>query len=118
MALPIATRKTAFLAGMSLFVLVMLLGQLKLRGFIPYDADSPELFPFVLGYFLVTACVFVIGLNSFTSKALKTRIPMVYFPTNREGARFLFTVWGRMLIWFIGAVIGAAMFALIEGVLQ
>ncbi|SRR5712691_402576 len=102
MAFPAATKTSAFLAGASLAALAVLLGELKSRGVIPYDADSSEVFPFVLVYFFVTALVFVIDVRSIAPKELKTRFPGVYFPTDREGVRFLFTVWGRMLLWFVG----------------
>jgi hypothetical protein len=118
MTLPIATRKTAFIAGMSLSVLVSLLGILKLRGASPYDADSPEVFPFILIYFFLTVLVFVIDVRCFAPKELKTRIPMVYFPTNMEGVLFLFTVWGRMLVWFLGAVVGGGLLALLGYILK
>lgn len=107
MAFPIATRKSAFIAGLSLSGLVGLLGLLKSLGVIPYAADSPELLPFFLVYFLATALLFVIGVDNLAPKVLKTRIPMVYFPSNKEGFRLLLSVWGRMLVWFLGAVVAA-----------
>jgi hypothetical protein len=110
MTFPVATRKTSFLAGMSLSALVTLLGVLKSR-FIPYDADSRELFPLVLVYFFVTVLVLVIDVRSIAPKELKTRFPGVYFPTNREGVGFMFRVWGRMLLWFLGAVAGGLLLA-------
>ena len=111
MTFPVATRKTAFLAGMSLSALVALLGALKSHGVIPYDADSRVLFPFVLAYFFVTALLLVIDVRSFAPKELKTRFPGIYFPTNREGVGFMFRVWGRMLLWFLGAVAGGVLLA-------
>jgi hypothetical protein len=111
MTFPTATRGTAFVAGMSLSALAIVLSNLKSRGLIPYDADSPELFPFVIAYFFVTVVVLVIDVRSIAPKELRTRYPMVYFPTNREGVRFLFTVWGRMLLWFLGAVTAAGLLA-------
>jgi len=106
-----ATRKTAFLAGMSLAVLASLLGVLKSSGVSPYDADSPQVFPFIAIYFLLTVLVFVVDVRSIAPKELKTRIPLVYFPTNREGVDFMLRVWGRMLVWFLGAVVGAGLLA-------
>ena len=94
---------------MSISVLAIVLGALKSRGLIPYDADSSELFPFVAAYFFATVLVFVIDVRSIAPKELKTRFPLVYFPTNREGVRFLFTVWGRMLLWFLGALTAAGL---------
>lgn len=109
MTFPAATRKTAFIAGMSFSALVILLSTLKSRGVSPYDADSRELFPFVLAYFVVTVLVLVVDVRNNFPKELKTRFPGVYFPTNREGVGFMFKVWGRMLLWFLGAVTGAAL---------
>jgi len=103
MAFPIATRKTAFVAGASLALLAVLLSVLKERDVIPYDADSPQLLPFVVLYFLASVLVYVIDVRSLAPKELKTRFPGVYFPTNREGITFMFSVWGRMLLWFLGA---------------
>lgn len=118
MQFPIATRKTAFLAGMSLSVLASLLGILKSRGSSSYDTDSPELLPFIIGYFFLTGLVFVIDVRSFAPKELKTRIPMVYFPTDMEGIRFIFTLWGRMLVWFLGAIVGGGLLALLGYILK
>jgi len=111
MSFPIATRMTAFIAGMSLSALAILLGTLKSRGLVPYDADSPELFPFVAAYFLATVMILVIAVRSVAPKELKTRFPLVYFPTNREGVRLLLRVWGRMLVWFLGVITGVGLLA-------
>jgi hypothetical protein len=113
MTFPVATWKTAAIAGASLSGLAFFLGILKSHGLSAYDADSPEVIPFIAVYFFVTMFVFVLGVNSFAPKELKTRIPMVYFPTNMEGARFVFTVWGRMLVWFLSAAVTAASFSLL-----
>jgi|SRR5947207_1247211 len=118
MAFPTATWKTAAIAGASLSGLVLLLRILKSHGLSAYDADSAEVFPFLLVYFFVTVFVFVIGVNSLAPKELKTRIPMVYFPTTMEGVRFLFTVWGRMLLWFLSAAVTGASFSLLGHVLR
>ncbi len=90
LALPIATRTTAFVAGASLSIVVAVLSVLKARGVIPYDADSPQVFPFVGVYFFVSVLVFVIDVRSIAPKELKTKFPGVYFPTNREGVGFMF----------------------------
>ncbi len=114
MMLPVATRKSAFIAGASLSALIYLLGALHARGVIPYDPEGPELFPFVLTYFFISALVFVIDVRTFAPKELKTRIPGVYFPTNREGINFMFSVWGRMLLWFLGAALAGLVLALVQ----
>jgi len=108
-AFPVATRTTAFLAGLSLSIVVFALDVFKARGVVPYDADSPQLFPFVLIYFFASTLVLVIDVRSIAPKELKTRFRGVYFPTNREGVGFMFRVWGRMIVWFLGAAIGAAL---------
>ena len=109
MAFPAATKKSAFAAGLLLAVLIVLLNGLKRRGVIPYDADSPELFPFVIVYFFVTVFVFVIDVRSITPKELKTKIPGVYFPTNKEGVHFILRVWGRMVFCFLGVTTGGVL---------
>jgi cellobiose-specific phosphotransferase system component IIC len=113
---PVATRRTAFIAGASLAVLVVLLGVLKARGTIPYDADSPQLLPFVILYFFVSVLVYVIDVRSLAPKELKTQIPGIYFPTNREGISFMFSVWVRMLLWFLGAASAGIVMALVEAI--
>jgi hypothetical protein len=114
MTLPVATRWSAFIAGASLSALIYLLGVLHARGVIPYDPEGPQLFPFVLAYFFISALVFVIDVRSLAPKQLKTRIPGVYFPTNREGINFMFSVWGRMLLWFLGAASAGGVLALVQ----
>ena len=105
--LPVATRATAFLAGVSLAVIVVFLSVLKARGVIPYDADSPKVFPFVGAYFLVSVLIFVVDLRTIAPKELKARVPGFYFPTNKEGVSFMFRVWGRMIVWLLGAATAA-----------
>ena len=113
MAFPVASRSTAFAAGVSLSALIFLLDVLNARGVIPHDADSPLVFPFVLAYFFVSVLVLVIDVRSIFPKELRTRFPGVYFPTDKEGVGFLFRVWGRMLIWFLGAAFTAAVISLL-----
>src|SRR5438876_8680419 len=87
-AFPVATRTTAFIAGASISLLAVSLDILKSRGVIPYDADSPELFPFVVIYFFITAILLVIDVRSIAPKELKTRVPGLYFPTKRWSQEF------------------------------
>jgi hypothetical protein len=96
---------------MSLAVIVVVLSVLKARGAIPYDADNPKIFPFVGAYFLVSVLVFVVDLRTIAPKELKTKCPGFYFPTNREGVSFMFRVWGRMIVWFLGAAVGGLVLA-------
>lgn len=85
LALPVATRTTAFLAGVSLVAIVALLSVLKARGVIPYDADSPQVFPFVLAYFFVTTLVFVIDLRSIAPKETKNAVSRRLLPDGQSG---------------------------------
>ena len=110
--LPVATRTTAFIAGASLAALALSLDVLKARGVIPYDADSPQLFPVLVVYFFVSVQVFVIDLRSIAPKELKTRFTGFYFTTDIEGVGFMLRVWGRMTVWFFGAVAAVSVFSL------
>ena len=112
------TRTTAFLAGASLSAIAGGLSILKTHGLVAHDADSPQLFPFMLLYFFVTVLVFVIGVRNLAPPELKTKVPFLYFPTNRQGWQLMFEVWKRMLVWFLGAAITAAGLALVSYGLQ
>lgn len=114
MEFPKATRVSAFLAGASLALLAIAMATLKKRGVIPYDADDPQLFLLVVAYFFVTVVVFVIDVRSLAPVELKTRIPGVYFPTNRQGWSFMTRVWGRMIVWFVGAAGVGALAAILQ----
>ena len=85
LAFPTATRRTAFLSGASLAALAILLRAPKSCGVSPYNADSPEMFPFIAIYFFVTVILLVIGPQNLFPAGLKTRIALVYFPTDRAG---------------------------------
>ena len=111
--LPDATGVTAFASGASLAAIARTLDILKSHGVIRYDADSPPLFAVMAAHFLLTTFVFVIGLRNFFPRELRTRMPFVYFPTDRSGWNVLLHVWGRMLLWFIGAVTAIFLFALV-----
>jgi hypothetical protein len=107
MALPVATRKSAFIAGASFSVLICLLAVLHAQGVIPFDPEGPVLFPLILAYFFISSLILVIDVRSIAPKQLKTRIPGAYLPTSREGLSFmishLLSVWARMLLWALGA---------------
>ena len=94
--------------------LAILLSFLKERGLISFDADSPQVFPLIAAYFFVTVLVFVIDVRSLAPAELKTRFPGVYFPTDRAGLLFFLRVWGRMLVWFLGAASVAAIVAFLN----
>ena len=109
---PTATRKSAFLAGFSLVVFIALLELLGRLLSLPEGSSEKQLFPLAIIYFFVSALIFVIGVRSIFPSELKTRIPFVYFPTDRAGLNFMLRVWGRMLIWFLGAACAGALGAL------
>ena len=111
MKLPVATWKTALIAGLSLTILCGILAILKARSFIRYDADDGQVFPFIAIYFVATVLLFVTDVRTFAPKELKTNIPFVYFPTNWNGVRFILSVWGRMIVWFLGVVVGIELLA-------
>ena len=118
MKFPRATLISAFLAGASLSAFAFLLSVLKERGVISFDADTPQAFLFVCAYFFVSVFIFVIDVRSLAPPELKTRFPGVYFPTDRAGVQFFLRVWGRMLIWFLGAASVGALLSLLKRCLE
>ena len=118
-AFPTATRKSAFIAGFSLVLLIALLESLASFGVLPIGASEKQLFPLVLVFFFVSVLLFVIDEKSLLApNALKTKIPLLYFPSNRAGLNFLLRVWGRMLVWFLGAATAASLMAFGQWVLK
>jgi hypothetical protein len=114
MNFPTATKMTAFFAGFSATVLAGLLDIFKFHELTVQNPDSPGIFLFVLAYFFATVLVLVIDVRNIAPKELKTKIPLVYFPTNREGVNLLLRVWGRILVWFLGATTGVSLLLLFE----
>lgn len=115
---PTATRKSAFVTGISLVVLIAALVALEHFGVLPAGASEKELFPVVAAYFFISVLLFVIDVRSFSPAELQTKIPLLYFPTNRQGLNFLLNVWGRMLIWFLGVATAASFLALGQWLLK
>ncbi|QPK64534.1 hypothetical protein IVG45_06135 [Methylomonas sp. LL1] len=111
MPFPSANGKTAFIAGLTLSIPVTLISILKASGVSHHGVDSPRILAFFVIYFLLTLAVFVVDVRSFAPKPLKTRIPLVYFPTNREGFHFLVSVLGRILVWLAGVIVGGGLLA-------
>jgi hypothetical protein len=107
MTFPTATRKTAFIAGISFAMLMHLLSTLEHFDIIPAGSSEKDPFSLVLVavFFLVSVLLFVIDVKSIAPKELKTRIPLLYIPTNRVGWNYMFRVWGRMAVWFLGVAI-------------
>ncbi|NWG39816.1 MAG: hypothetical protein HXY27_07615 [Hydrogenophilaceae bacterium] len=117
-AFPTATRKSAFITGFSLVLFIALLESLESFGVLPIGASEKQLFPLVILFFFVSVLLFVIDVKSLAPNELKTKIPLLYFPTNRTGLNFLLRVWGRMLVWFLGAATAASLMAFGQWVLK
>ncbi|MBD9362398.1 hypothetical protein [Methylomonas fluvii] len=109
MSFPTATKTTSFIAGLTFSAPLTLLAILKTANLVSYGIDQPRVVAFFVIYLLLTLSVFVLDVRSFVPKQLKTRIPLVYFPTDQAGVEFLFTVFGRILVWVAGVVAGVAM---------
>lgn len=107
MSFPNATRKTAFFAGVSLAIPFSVLMILKFSTSSQYSVESPEVVSFFMIYLLLSVSLYVLDVRSFAPKQLKTRFPMLYFPTNQEGVDFLFRGLGRILLWLLGVFVGA-----------
>ncbi|WP_130459010.1 hypothetical protein [Azospira oryzae] len=118
LAFPTATRKSAFITGISLVVLIAVLEALEHFEVLPAGSSEKGMFPVVAAYFFISVLLFVIDVKSFSPSELKAKIPLVYFPTNREGLNFLLRVWGRMLVWFLGAATAASFLALGQWLLK
>ena len=118
MVFPTATRKTAFIAGASLVALIFSLTALQKAGVFPDGVGEKELAPLIIIFFFVSVFLFVIDVRSVSPEELKTKIPLVYFPTDRKGLRFIFAVWGRMLIWFLGAATAAVPMAIFDALFK
>jgi hypothetical protein len=99
---PTATRKTAFGAGISLILFIALLESFERYGVLFVGNSKNLLFPVVLIYFFISGLLFVVGIRGIAPNELKTKIPLLYVPTNRAGFAFILRIWGRMLVWFLG----------------
>jgi len=68
--------------------------------------------------FFISTIVFVIGVNDISDafhKATK-KFPRIYFP-DRDDWRSMPKIWGRMIIWFFGSVIGILVLMVIDSLL-
>jgi hypothetical protein len=115
---PTATSKSAFFTGISLVVFIEAVLALEHFGVLPAGAFEKDLFPVLAAYFFISVLLFVIDVRSFSPAELKTKIPLLYFPTNRKGLNFLLRVWGRMLVWFCGVATAASFLALGQWLLR
>ena len=97
-----ATKISAFLAGFSLAFAVVGSDIANKRGVVSFTFDSPQMFPYVLMFFFAPVFVFVIGPQVFSIE----RIRYTGIPKDRAAWTLMSQTWGRMLIWFIGAVVG------------
>ncbi|WP_446811355.1 hypothetical protein ACH50O_07270 [Methylomonas sp. 2BW1-5-20] len=111
MPFPTATRTSAFIAGLSLSAPLTLLACLKAGGLVGVGIDDPRVVGFSVIYAVLTGAVFVLDVRTFAPKQLKTRMPLVYFPTDKAGVDFLLAVFGRMLVWLLGMVAGIGLLA-------
>ncbi len=118
MRFPTATKRSAFLSGVLLVALFYSIGALKSYGILSADTGEKELAPLLILFFFVSALLYVVDIRSIAPDELKTRIPLVYLPRNRVGVNFLLTVWGRMLIWFLGAATASAFLATCEAIFK
>lgn len=97
-----ATKVSAFLAGFALSFAVVASDIANKRKLIGFTLDSPQMFPFVGMFFFGSVFIFVIGPQIFSIE----RIPYTGIPKNRAAWTLMSQTWGRMLIWFLGAVAG------------
>ncbi len=97
-----ATNVSAFLAGFVLSFSVIASDIASRRSLIPFTLDSPKMFPYVAMFFFVSVLLFVIGPQVVSIE----RIPNTGIPKNRAAWTLMSQTWGRMVIWFLGAVLG------------
>jgi hypothetical protein len=97
-----ATKVSAILAGYVLSFAVVASDIASKRKLVAFTLDSPQMFPFVGMFFFVSVLAFVIGPQMFSIE----RIPYTGIPKNRAAWTLMSQTWGRMVVWFLGAVVG------------
>jgi hypothetical protein len=97
-----ATKVSAFLAGFVLSFAGSAFDIASKRRLVSFTFDSPSVFPFVGMFFIATVLIFVIGPQMISIE----RIPYTGIPKNRSAWMSMFQIWGRMAVWFLGAVVG------------
>jgi len=112
MRFPAATNISAFIVGMTIPFLVFSLEFLKANGFISFNLDSPSVFPFFMGYFFITTFLFVIGPR--TDDKTGENSFKFNFPLSKKDFKFMFGVWTRMSIWFLGALLLSILFVVLK----
>lgn len=101
-----ATKISAFLSGLSLGLAASIMNLAKREGFISFNTDSSNVFPFFVLYFLLTGVLYVIGIEAIKAKQLHRESGVLFLPTIKEARQVYYSVWLRMFIWFIGGGVG------------
>jgi len=112
MKIPAATSLSAFIVGMTMPCLVGGFEFLKAQGFISFTLDSPSVFPYFAGYFFITMILFVVGPR--TDSETGQNSFKFYFPANKHDVQFMFDVWGRMFVWFLGVLLVGILFVVLK----
>jgi hypothetical protein len=97
-----ATKVSAFFAGFAFSFAFVASDMANKRGLVGFTLDSPQMFPFVLMVFFASVFLFVLGPQVVSIE----RIPYTGIPKNRAAWTLMSQTWGRMLLWFLGAVVG------------
>lgn len=97
-----ATKLSAFLAGFALSFAAVASDIANKRGLLGFTLDSPGMFPYVAIFFFISVLVFVIGPQIFSIK----RIAYTGIPKDRAAWTSMAQTWVRMVVWFLGAVVG------------
>ncbi|MDD2740143.1 MAG: hypothetical protein PHR94_14540 [Methylomonas lenta] len=118
MPFPSASRNTAFLTGLSLSAPTYLFYILQASELSTYDLDHPRVFAGIVIVDLLSLLVFVIDIRSLAPTALKTSIPLVYFPINQAGWNYLLRLLGRFLVWLLDIATGVGLLAALQYLLK
>lgn len=106
------------MTGLSLSAPTYLIYFLQAGEVSAYGLDHPRVFAGIVIVGLLSLLVFVIDIRSLAPAALKTSIPLVYFPTNQAGWNYLLRLLGRFLIWLLGIATGAGLLATLRYLLK
>lgn len=112
MKFPAATSLSAFIVGMTIPCLLGGFEFLKSQNFTSLNLDSSSVFPFFMGYFLITMFLFVIGPQ--TDNETGNNSFKFHFPANKRDVKFMFDVWGRMFVWFLGTLLTGILFIVLK----
>ena len=103
MKAPVATFVTAMAAGVTLSALMCGVQWADRHGSPELTESNPIVIAVLAVFFFVSTLLYVIDVRNIAPEALKTRIPFLYFPTDRRGLELLSDVWARMFVWFAAA---------------